>query len=106
MSKNTTGKMSYSKPLTVEELLAMSDEDIASDDDNPRTTEADWSNSFVSHSHQELRQNIARRGLQKAPTKVSTTVRFDADVLAAFKSMGKGWQTQMNKALKEWLATH
>ncbi|CAM5194079.1 BrnA antitoxin family protein [Alishewanella longhuensis] len=38
--------------------------------------------------------------------KVSTTVRFDADVLAAFKATGKGWQTRMNNALKEWLATH
>ena len=106
MNKKTTGK-TYVKPLTVEELLAMPDEDIAHDDDNPRTIETDWNNSFVSHSHQELQQKmVARRGLQKAPTKVSTTVRFDADVLAAFKSMGKGWQTHMNKALKEWLATH
>jgi uncharacterized protein (DUF4415 family) len=106
MNKNTIGKTPYTKPLSVEELLAMPDDDIAHDDDNPRTTQADWNNSFVSHSYQELRQNISRRGLQKASTKVSTTVRFDPDVLAAFKSMGKGWQTQMNKALKEWLATH
>ena len=74
MSKNTTGKTPYTKPLTVEELLAMPDKDIAYDDDNPRTTEAEWKNSFVSHSYQELRENIARhRGQQKAPTKVSTT---------------------------------
>ena len=107
MSKNTTGKTPYTKPLTVEELLAMPDQDIVYDDDNPRTTEAEWKNSFVSHSYQELRENIARRrGQQKAPTKVSTTVRFDTEVLAAFKGMGKGWQTQMNNALKEWLATH
>ena len=90
MSKNTTGKTPYTKPLTVEELLAMPDKDIAYDDDNPCTTEADWKNSFVSHSYQELRENIARRrGQQKSPTKVSTTVRFDAEVLAAFKGMGK-----------------
>jgi|SRR5471030_640827 len=36
-------------------------------------------------------------------TKVSTTIRFDADVLAAFKATGDGWQTRMNDALKEWL---
>lgn len=106
MSKHTIGKTPFIKPLSVEELLAMPDADITQDDDNPRTTEADWSNSFVSHSYQELRQNVSRRGLQKAPTKISTTVRFDPDVLAAFKGMGKGWQTQMNKALKEWLAAH
>lgn len=38
--------------------------------------------------------------------KVSTTVRFDAEVLNAFKATGRGWQTRMNNALKEWLATH
>jgi hypothetical protein len=32
-------------------------------------------------------------------TKASQTVRFDIDVLAAFKSTGKGWQTRMNEAL-------
>jgi len=36
-------------------------------------------------------------------TKVSTTIRFDADVLAAFKATGDGWQTRINDALKEWL---
>lgn len=38
--------------------------------------------------------------------KVSTTVRFDAEVITAFKATGKGWQTRMNNALKEWLAAH
>lgn len=38
--------------------------------------------------------------------KISTTVRFDAEVINAFKATGKGWQTRMNNALKEWLATH
>jgi uncharacterized protein (DUF4415 family) len=36
-------------------------------------------------------------------TKVSTTIRFDADVLEAFKATGDGWQTRMNDVLKEWL---
>lgn len=39
-------------------------------------------------------------------TKISTTIRFDADVLAAFKSTGAGWQTRINEALKDWLSTH
>ena len=38
-------------------------------------------------------------------TKVSTTIRFDADVLAAFKATGDGWQTRINDALKEWLSS-
>lgn len=36
-------------------------------------------------------------------TKVSTTIRFDAEVLAAFKATGDGWQTRMNEVLKAWL---
>jgi len=44
-----------------------------------------------------------RRGPQKAPTKVPTTIRFDADVLAALKSTGRGWQTRVNDAMREWL---
>lgn len=36
-------------------------------------------------------------------TKISTTIRFDAEVLSAFKATGDGWQTRMNDALKEWL---
>ncbi len=36
-------------------------------------------------------------------TKVSTTIRFYADVLAAFKATGEGWQTRINDVLKEWL---
>jgi uncharacterized protein (DUF4415 family) len=38
--------------------------------------------------------------------KVSTTVRFDGDVVAGFRAMGRGWQTRMNDALREWLAAH
>jgi uncharacterized protein (DUF4415 family) len=33
--------------------------------------------------------------------KISTTIRFDAEVLAAFKATGDGWKTRMNDALKE-----
>ena len=39
-------------------------------------------------------------------TKVQMTVRFDADVIEAFKQDGDGWQTRMNDALRDWLATH
>jgi len=46
----------------------------------------------------------ALRGRPKGSgVKRQTTVRFDADVLAAFKGMGKGWQTRMNNALRDWL---
>ena len=46
------------------------------------------------------------RGPQKAPTKVSTTIRLSDDVLQAFRATGDGWQTRLNAALKDWLKTH
>ena len=35
------------------------------------------------------------------PTKTSTTVRVDSDVLAWLKGQGKGYQTKMNAILRE-----
>ncbi len=40
------------------------------------------------------------RGPQKAPTKVLTTLRLDADVLEYFRSTGPGFQTRINEALR------
>jgi uncharacterized protein (DUF4415 family) len=48
-----------------------------------------------------------RPGRPKATTtKISTTIRLDADVLAAFKATGHGWQTRLNQVLREWLKRH
>jgi len=41
------------------------------------------------------------RGPQKTPTKVMTTVRLDADVIAFFKSQGRGYQTRINDELRK-----
>jgi len=35
------------------------------------------------------------------PVKVSLSIKIDADVLAWFKSWGKGYQTRINKALRD-----
>lgn len=39
-------------------------------------------------------------------TKVQLTVRYDADIVEAFKASGDGWQTRMNDALRDWLKDH
>ena len=44
------------------------------------------------------------RGPQKAPTKVLTTVRLDADVIAFFRSQGRGYQTRINEELRKVVA--
>jgi uncharacterized protein (DUF4415 family) len=40
------------------------------------------------------------RGPQKAPTKVLTTIRLDADVIAFFRAQGSGYQSRINDALR------
>jgi uncharacterized protein (DUF4415 family) len=39
-------------------------------------------------------------------TKVLLSVRYDADIVEAFKASGDGWQTRMNDALRDWLKDH
>lgn len=52
-------------------------------------------------------RKASKRGRPKAAKpKVSTTIRLDADVLDAFKSFGRGWQTRLNDALRDWLKEH
>jgi uncharacterized protein (DUF4415 family) len=78
------------------------------DKDNPEWTAEDF-RSAVSFSDlpPSLQTKLrAVRGPQKAPTKIATTIRFDADVITAFKAGGNGWQTRINAALKDWLKTH
>lgn len=47
-----------------------------------------------------------QRGRPSGSDKESTTIRFDRDVLAAFRAGGPGWQTRMNEALRDWLKRH
>ena len=45
--------------------------------------------------------NAIRNGQFYRPVKQQTSVRLDADVLAWLKAQGKGYQTRMNKILRE-----
>ena len=40
------------------------------------------------------------------PVKIPVKVNYDADVLEWFRSFGKGYQTRMNAALREYMLTH
>ena len=53
-----------------------------------------------------LRQALSRGRPKAASTKLALTVRYDAEVIDAFKATGKGWQTRMNAALRDWLKNH
>lgn len=57
-------------------------------------------------SSSEFKQ-LKRVGRPKSDSpKVQLTVRYDADIVEAFKAGGEGWQTRMNSALRDWLKTH
>lgn len=41
-----------------------------------------------------------------AHPKEQVSIRYDADVLDAFRATGEGWQTRMNAALRVYLLEH
>lgn len=45
------------------------------------------------------------RGAQRSPTKQSVSIRYSPEVIAYFKATGAGWQTRINEALRDWVAT-
>ena len=82
---------------------------------NPRYTQEDWNDvsDNPEWTDQELAtakpfaevfpalaKTIGKRGPQKAPTKVATSLRLDPDLIAALKAKGPGWQTQVNDMLR------
>jgi uncharacterized protein (DUF4415 family) len=59
--------------------------------------------------HDMYATSVAKRprGRPKADeTKVFTAIRLDADLLSAFKATGKGWQTRVNAALRQYIHEH
>lgn len=79
-------------------------------DDAPELTDEFFANGTWQIGEQVVSREealIEMRRLRGRPigsgNKVSTTIRIDADVLAAFKASGQGWQTRMNDVLKQWL---
>ena len=71
-------------------------------DDAPELSDA-----FFNSADEYVGDQLVRRGRPKASqTKQALTVRYDTDVIKAFRATGKGWQTRMNAALKDWLKTH
>src|SRR5665647_1084470 len=86
---------------------------IAADLDNPELTK-EWfdkskpaSEVFSPDTYAALVSMKRPRGRPKSDeTKVFTAIRLDADLLDAFKATGKGWQTRMNAALRQFITEH
>lgn len=75
--------------------------------DNPEWTEGDFTKAVpFAQAFPDLAKTVRRRGAQKTPTKVSTTIRLSPEVIAHFRADGPGWQARIDDALKDWVATH
>ena len=67
-------------------------------------------NSFLSGMKpvREIHPDIPPRvrGPQKSPPKRPVSLRLDGNIIDAFKATGRGWQTRMEGALRDWLKEH
>ena len=81
---------------------AVTDNTWVDQDDAPELTDAWFEQADLRKGTKLLRRG---RPVSSDP-KISTTLRFDAAVISAFKATGKGWQTRMNNALRDWLKEH
>lgn len=87
--------------LTEDQIQRM----IASDPDAPEATEDQlaqaqpFTEAFPALA-ETMRKNAGGRPKADNP-KVAVSLRLDQDVVAQFKASGPGWQTRMNRALRE-----
>ena len=80
----------------IEKLKMMKDKDIDVSDMPPLTQE-------------QLARFVPAKLLNRSlyrPVKIPVKINYDADVLEWFRSFGKGYQTRMNMALREYMLTH
>ena len=80
----------YDRPLTVDEMVEIKDEDIDFSD-IPELGEEFWKNSVLVMPEPEGTQQI--------------TLRVKKSVLDTFKRTGKGYQTRMNAVLESYART-
>lgn len=81
---------------------------------NPEWTDADFARARPASEvlpelfgTQIARTMLKPRGRPRSEVvKERITIRLDADVLEAFRSTGKGWQTRMNDAMRDWVRAH
>jgi uncharacterized protein (DUF4415 family) len=84
------------------------------DEDNPEWTDADFAHARPAadvlpelFGKATARAMLKPRGRPVAEVvKERITIRLDADVLAALRATGKGWQTRVNEAMREWVRSH
>jgi uncharacterized protein (DUF4415 family) len=76
------------------------------DDENPEWTDEMFANSMRLSDLPELLQAKLRGRPKLVETKERITIRLSRDVVEQFRAGGAGWQTRVDAALKDWLATN
>jgi uncharacterized protein (DUF4415 family) len=77
----------YTRPLTIEELEKLGDEDIDFSD-IPELDKRFWKNAQIVTPEDRAKEQI--------------TLRLDPDMLEWFRAKGRGYQTQMNAVLRHY----
>jgi uncharacterized protein (DUF4415 family) len=103
MKRATT---SESLPRTAEAIEAaiarapgrVEDPECPYDPNDPAAVAEFWKGATV--------RRPGQRGPGKKPKKVLLSVRYSPEVVDYFQSTGKGWQTRMDEALREWVHSH
>lgn len=82
------------------------------DDENPKWTAENFARArpasavlpklFGKAAAAEILRPKRGRPVSANP-KAHVNLRLDHDVVAAFRATGRGWQTRLNAALKDWL---
>ena len=86
--------MSAKKPVTPSTLI--------NPDDAPELTDEWFQRADLYKGGKLLRRGRPKAEVTKTPIKL----RLDPDIIEAFKASGRGWQTRMNDALRDWLKSH
>ena len=78
---------------------------IAEDpDDSAHWEDSDPPRPAVEVDPELVAHSLRTRGKQKSPTKVAISIRLDADIVRHLQASGAGWQTRLNRFLREALA--
>ncbi|HSS49112.1 MAG TPA: BrnA antitoxin family protein [Thermoanaerobaculia bacterium] len=102
MKPRTTSKPFPASPEEIASVIGAAPDRIRDpespyDPNDPTAVEGFWKNATV--------RRPGQRGAGKKAKKVLLSVRYSPEVVEYFKSTGDGWQSRMDEALKEWVAS-
>jgi uncharacterized protein (DUF4415 family) len=94
--KRTIGSLPPLESERINKLKQLEDKDIDVSDMPPLTEE---------QLARLAPTKLLNRSLYR-PVKVPIKINYDADIIEWFRSFGKGYQTKMNAALREYMLEH